>query len=81
MFGTHWAKTGMNLGLSLTMSRLCILLNLIVTAQAYAQPGKLVKLGSPQPESFEKRAIIPTYDDQKIEVLWIEPQKSTKAAK
>ena len=35
------------------MSRICILLILIVTAQAYAQPGKLVKAGSPQPASIE----------------------------
>ena len=35
------------------MSRICILLTLIVTAQTYAQPGKLVKLGSPQPASVE----------------------------
>lgn len=35
------------------MSRICILLTLIVTVQAHAQPGKLVKLGSPQPVSVE----------------------------
>lgn len=35
------------------MSRLSILLTLIVVAQAHAQPGKLVKAGSPQPASIE----------------------------
>ena len=31
----------------------CILLTLIVTAQIYAQPGKLINAGSPQPASVE----------------------------
>ena len=35
------------------MSRICILLTLIVVAKAYAQPGKLVKAGAPQPASGE----------------------------
>ena len=68
-----------------------ILLTLFVAAQTYAQPGKLIDAGSVYPNRYlpldpekwlsGKRATLRTYDENWIEVLWIEPQKSTKATK